>query len=359
MREHLQSYLKAIINYNKNIERVWQLPFFVALAVGAVLFVGAYYNQVGLGLVCMIGVMAFLYIPNTPMHHRMAVVMCCSFGLSISFFLGLAAQSFSPSIPIVVAIVAFLSSALVRYYDLGAPGYFFFVLACILGTFMHFENKDLIFLVGLVSIGTMVANIMAFLYSLSVIYIFKNLTPKPIAERGHLGFDVVVVDSLVLGVFVGFAMFLGQFLELERGYWIAVSCTAIMQGISLNTIFIKQLQRILGTILGLVFAWWLISIKFSAFEFALVMMFLMFMTELVIFRNYALAMVFITPYTTYLAEATNFMNYDTNLLLQARLVDVIVGSLLGLIGGFVIHNAFFRKFFVRFANILFMRHYKH
>lgn len=37
----------------------------------------------------MIGVLSFLYVPNTPLYHRMAVVMCCSFGIVSSFFLGI------------------------------------------------------------------------------------------------------------------------------------------------------------------------------------------------------------------------------------------------------------------------------
>lgn len=97
---------------------------------------------------------------------------------------------------------------------------------------------------GLVFLGAMVANLMALLYSIVVIYGFKNALP-----REYIGFDAVFVDSLIMGSFVAFSIFIGTFLELERSYWIAISCTAIMQGVTLNSIWIKQIQRIIGTAL--------------------------------------------------------------------------------------------------------------
>ena len=344
--------IKQIFILNSST-RVWQLPFFAALGVALVLGIGAYYQRLDLGLIAMIGVMAFLYTPNTPIYHKMAVVMCCSFGISLSFLLGLLTHIFPPSTPFIVGFVAMSSGILVRYYDLGAPGYFFFVFAALLGSFFPFELKDFIFLVGLVCIGGMIANLMAFLYSISVIYIFKNALPQAVPQRGHLGFEIVVVDSFIMGFFVGFALFLGQFLALERSYWVAVSCTVIMQGITLNSVWIKQIQRILGTLVGCLLAWFLLGIKFEAWQFVLLMAFLVFMTEYVVFRNYALAMVFITPYVTYLAEATNFMNYNANLLIKARLEDVVLGSILGLCGGFVIYKPFLRVIFEKIALFVF------
>lgn len=62
-------------------------------------------------------------------------------------------------------------------------------------------------------------------------------------------------------------MFLGTFLELDRSYWVAVSTTVILQGTNLNSVWIKQLQRILGTTVGILFAWWLLRIKFTPLEF--------------------------------------------------------------------------------------------
>lgn len=352
MKKIIVENIKNVLMFNST-ERVWQLPFFMALGVGMVLSVGAYYERIDLGLIAMIGVMAFLYVPNTPMYHRMAVVMCCSFGITLCFLLGLLTHLLPLLSPFLIAFVAATSSILVRYYDIGTPGYFFFVFACLLGAFSPFELKDYIFLTGIVCIGTMVANLIAFLYSLCVIYFFKNSLAKPIPPRGYLGFNIIVVDSVIMGTFVGFAVVLGVFLELERSYWVAISCTAIMQGITLNSVWIKQIQRILGTALGVIFAWWLLGIEFNPFLFVLLMMFLVFMTEFVVTRNYALGMVFVTPYVTYLAEASSLMELNKDLIIRARLEDVAIGSVLGLLGGLVIHKPYLRKPFDKIAHHIF------
>lgn len=330
----LKQHFKEIAKLNSS-EQVWQMPFFAALGVGIVLGLSVFFGKLNYGLIAMIGALSFLYVPNTPLYHRMAVVMCCSFGIVSSFFLGILTH-FLPAIFafIPIGIMAMGSSILIRYYNIGAPGYFFF-------------------LVGLVFLGAMVANLMALLYSIVVIYGFKNALPSEIPPREYIGFDAVFVDSLIMGSFVAFSIFIGTFLELERSYWIAISCTAIMQGVTLNSIWIKQIQRIIGTALGVCFAWWLLSKQFHNIELVLLMMSLFFIGQFLVNRNYALAMIFFTPYATYLSEAANFMSENADTLILARLIDVVIGSILGLLGGFVIYKPYLRVHFERIAKYIF------
>ncbi len=353
--------VRELFRINPN-NRVWQLPFFAAAGVGLILSVGAGVGRIDLSLLAVVGSSAFLYVPNTPIYHRMAVVMCCAFGLAVAFGVGLVAQAVATQtnitliIPAAVAIVAAMSSVLVRYYDVGAPGYFFFVFAAILGAYMPFKIADALTLIGAVSVGGMVAAFMAVLYSLSVIYIFKNLAVTPVPARGEWGFRVVVTDSVIMGCVVGVGVAVGLLMGFERGYWVAVSTTAIMQGASLNAIWIKQTQRIIGTVIGVILAWWLISLNLGVVAFVLVMMVLMFISELVIMRNYALGVVFITPYITYLVEASSLMTYDASALVSARMMDVVIGSVLGLLGGFVIYKERLRMPFEMASEWIFGRY---
>lgn len=88
--EILKQHFKEIAKLNSS-EQVWQMPFFVALGVGIVLEFSVFFGKLNYGLIAMIGALSFLYVPNTPLYlyHRMAVVMCCSFGIVSSFFLGI------------------------------------------------------------------------------------------------------------------------------------------------------------------------------------------------------------------------------------------------------------------------------
>ncbi|BEK33179.1 hypothetical protein B11447_06210 [Campylobacter jejuni] len=61
--------------------------FFAALGVGIVLGLSVFFGKLNYGLIAMIGALSFLYVPNTPLYHRMAVVMCCC--IVSSFFLGI------------------------------------------------------------------------------------------------------------------------------------------------------------------------------------------------------------------------------------------------------------------------------
>ncbi|MDK2077724.1 FUSC family protein, partial [Campylobacter coli] len=92
---------------------------------------------------------------------------------------------------------------------------------------------------------------------------------------------------------------------------------------------------------------------FTPLEFIFLMMFLAFIIEFLVVRNYALAVIFLTPYVTYLAEAASFGNLSVDMLIHARLQDIIIGSLLGLLGGFVIHRAYLRKYFEYIAKYIF------
>ena len=76
-------------------------------------------------------------------------------------FFGLLTHFLPLASPIIIGFIAATSSILARYYYNGA-GYFFFIFAALLASFFPFEVSDFIFLSGLVCLGTMVANLMAF-----------------------------------------------------------------------------------------------------------------------------------------------------------------------------------------------------
>lgn len=332
----IAGYIKEVFAFNKS-ERVWQMPFFGSLGVAIVLFASSYFKHQELGLVAIIGVSAFLYVSNVTLYHRMVTVMCASFAITLSFALGLLA-SLAPSFNVlIIFLVTMITSMITRYFNLGAPGYFFFVLSFILGSSLSFKLTDFTMMIGIVSIGGMIACLMVFLYSVLVIYYFKNDTPRPMPERGKLGFGAVFIDPVIIGLFVALAMFVSQVFQMDRGYWVAISCAVIMQGLTLKAVWIKHIQRVIGTTLGIFLAMFLLSIKFTPFEFTILMATLFFLIEFSVVRNYAVGIIFITPYTTYLVEVGNFMGFNPDTLMEARVLDIIVGSAIGVVGGMCLH----------------------
>ena len=149
-------------------------------------------------------------------------------------------------------------------------------------------------------------------------------------------------NSVVVGLFVGLSLALAQTLQLERPYWVPVSCLAVIQGVTLRAVWNRQVHRIIGTSIGLVVAWALLALPLDPWSVALMMIALTFVIETLVVRHYALAAVFITPLTIFLAEGARLGHRSPNAMLQARLLDTILGSLVGLAGGICLHSPRFR-----------------
>lgn len=251
----LQALMRAELLHLTTInasDRLWQMPFAAALASGLPLLVGAYFDRMDYGLISSLGGLVFLYLPNTPMSHRMVSLMACAFGMVACYALGVMSHFFPPLMMWVLMFIAILVTMVCRFYRLGQPGSLFFVMTASIGAYSPGDVLQVPLKVGLLTMGCLLACLIAFFYS---IYILRLQAPKPVAPLPPASFDFVVFDSVVIGVFVGISLALAQALELERAYWVPVSCLAVMQGASLRAVWNKQLQRIIGTGIGLLLSW--------------------------------------------------------------------------------------------------------
>jgi uncharacterized membrane protein YccC len=188
--------------------------------------------------------------------------------------------------------------------------------------------------------GCLLACLIAFFYG---VYILRLQAPQPAAPLPPASFDFVVFDSIVIGLAVAVSLAVAQALQLERAYWVPVSCLAVMQGASLRAVWNKQLHRIVGTAVGLLLTWGLLALPLDKWSVSLLMMALTFVVETLVVRHYGLAVVFITPLTIFLAEAARLGQGAPAGMLQARLFDIVLGSVIGLLGGICLHSPRFRN----------------
>lgn len=195
-------------------------------------------------------------------------------------------------------------------------------------------------MVGLLGMGTLLAALIAFLYSL---YVLRLQAPKPVEPLPPASFDYVVFDSILIGVFVGLSLALAQLLHLEKAYWVPVSCLAVIQGASLRAVWDKQLHRVIGTGIGLLVAWGMLLMPLDKWSVPLMMMALCFVVETAVVRHYAFAAIFITPLTILLAEAATLGQGSASALIEARFYDTVLGCLVGLLGAVCLHNEAFRR----------------
>lgn len=321
-------------------DRMWQMPFAAALATGLPLLVGASFDHLAYGLVSSLGGLVFLYLPATLLYHRMVTLMACAFGMSAAYTLGLISHFFPLLMMPMLVFIAILVTMVCRFYGVGMPGGLFFIMAAAIGAYSPLEVEQVPLMVGLMSMGSLLACLIAFFYSLHTL---RLRAPKPVAPLPEPTFDFVVFDSVVIGVCVGISLALAQALHLERAYWVPVSCLAAIQGASLRAVWNKQVHRILGTGIGLMVAWGLMLLPLDKWSISLTMMVLTFVVETAVVRHYAFAAIFITPLTILLAEAATLGHGSPAALVQARFIDTVLGAFVGLLGGVCLHSPRFRQ----------------
>ena len=321
-------------------DRPWQMPFAAALASGLPLLIGAWFDRMDHGLVSSLGGLVFLYLPETPMSHRMVSLMASAFGMTACYALGLMGHLMPPAMVLVLTLIAMLVTMVCRFYRLAPPGSLFFIMAAAIGAYSPGDLQQIPLKVGLLVMGCLLACLIAFTYS---IHILRRRPAQPVMPLPAPSFDFVVFDAVVIGVFVGMSLALAQLLRLEKAYWVPVSCLAVIQGMSLRAVWDRQLQRIVGTGIGLLLSWGLLSLPLDKWSLSLCMIVLTFIVETAVVRHYGFAAIFITPLTLLLAEATTLGHAPSSALIQARFFDTVLGSLVGLAGGVCLHSTRFRQ----------------
>ncbi|HAF56219.1 MAG TPA: FUSC family protein [Thauera sp.] len=338
-QELVRAEWRHLTTFNPSTRR-WQMPFAAALASGLPLMVGAWFGHLEYGLISSIGGLVFLYVPNTPLSHRMVWLMACAFGMSTSYALGLITH-FLPLAKVgVLALIALLVTMVCRFYRVGPPGSLFFVMAAAIGAYTPGTIEQIPLRIGLITMGALLASAIAFLYSL---YILRVQAPEPVAPLPPPTFDFVVFDAVMIGAFVGLSLAIAQALQLDRPYWVPVSCLAVIQGVSLRAVWNRQIQRVLGTAAGMLLAWGLLSLPLDPWRIALLVILLAFVIETLVVRHYGLAVIFITPLTILLAEAATLGQAPLAELIQSRFIDTLLGCVVGLVGGICLHSARFRE----------------
>lgn len=334
----LRRELRHLVTINAS-DRDWQMPFCAALASGLPLLIGAYFDHLNYGLVSSLGGLVFLYSPHTVLSHRMVFLMACAFGMTACYTLGVMSHFLPFLLVPVLILIATLVSMVCRFYAVGPPGSLFFIMAAAIGAYSPITLLQVPLFVGLLTLGSLLACLIALLYG---VHILRRKAPRPVAPLPPATFDFVIFDSIVIGGFVGISLALSQALQLERPYWVPVSCLAVMQGASLRAVWTKQVHRIGGTGIGLLLAWGLLTLPLGLWSIALTMMALVFVIESLVVRHYGLAAIFITPLTILLAEASQMGQGSPDAILLARLLDTLLGAVVGLLGGICLHSPRFR-----------------
>ncbi|CAH0286329.1 hypothetical protein SRABI83_04073 [Arthrobacter sp. Bi83] len=124
------------------------------------------------------------------------------------------------------------------------------------------------------------------------------------------------------------ATLVGQWLGFGHNYWAMVAAVVPLVGRTTRHRVARGVQRIIGTVLGLILLAGILLLHPVPWQTVLVIALCQFGAELFIARNYVLAQVFVTPLaliSTLLAAPAH-----PDLLLRDRIVETVIGAAVGI-----------------------------
>lgn len=331
----LLGHIKPLLSLSDN-KRPWGHMLVVALAMGAPALIGAWLEQLVPALLACMGSLVILYLRQTPLADGMATLAVCSFGLAVSFVTGLL-SSFDPYLSsLSLVLTVFLVTLICRFYSIPPPGSFFFILVACLARTLPFDLELAAERTGILLFGCMGACVLALVYGLLQPHRSKP-AGRPVAAKDH-HIAAISLEASVIGLFVGGGYLFALLINLDNPYWVPVSTAAIMQGATFRAIWHRNVQRIVGTVIGMGLAWVIFSLAPGTWALVALIFLLSLLIDMLITRNYGLAVIFVTPLTLIFAEAS-LAAANTEQLIFSRLLDIVLGSCIGYVGGWVIHHA--------------------
>jgi uncharacterized membrane protein YccC len=133
-----------------------------------------------------------------------------------------------------------------------------------------------------------------------------------------------------VGIAAAIAGLIGWAINLEHAYWaIAAAVLMLHQGLDWATTLQRGIQRVAGTFIGLLLAGAVLSLHPQGLWLAATMVVLQFIIEMLVVRNYGLAVIFITAIALTIAAGGHPVA-DVGHLLWVRGEDTAIGCVVGL-----------------------------
>ncbi|QIG41198.1 FUSC family protein [Microbacterium sp. 4R-513] len=288
------------------------------------------------------GAFAALYASNRAAIDRVRVVPVVGAGLFAAAALGVWAGS-SPLLTILgLALVTLAASAAAFGFSLGPPGPLFAVL--IFGLSAHVSSVGAPAGVYLAAVaGGILLSILITAAPLVLAsrrrmprHPLRELLPGP-SWSGPAG--MLFLRAAIVAL-VGTA--LGIAIDPDRVYWIVGAAIAVIgTAAERQAAFHRGLHRMVGTLVGVVLYLLVAPVPITGIALALVLGGLQFAIEIVVVRNYALALTFITPLVLLLTSAATGVSGSIEVASE-RVIDTLVGATLGAITG-LLHSRAARR----------------
>jgi uncharacterized membrane protein YccC len=258
-------------------------------------------------------------------------------GLVASGAIGVAVSSSIALSLIALFVLTVAASVVLLGFGAGPPGGLFFMLVA--GASIRLTAPPSLDGVGLD--GGLVIGMLALGATIAYLVVVAPLAWPSVRRRDleahharqrfrfslHGDTRVIVVR---LAIAAGIAVLVAAPLGVHRTYWVLLTVIAILQnGRRLRLTALRGIHRVVGTLIGLALFALIFHFDPQGLWLALILASLQFVVELVVIRNYGLALIFITPLALTIASAGDPGDVDT--VTATRVIDTLLGAAIALV----------------------------
>jgi len=133
---------------------------------------------------------------------------------------------------------------------------------------------------------------------------------------------------LRFGAAAGIAGALSTALGIGHPYWAIVAAIVPISGVTMSHSLVRATHRVVGTFFGLLLAWAILAFEPSGLVGILIVVALQIGAELFVGRNYALALIFVTPLALVMIALAHPVGVAA--LIQDRAVETVLGTVVAL-----------------------------
>ncbi|RDE10544.1 FUSC family protein [Pelagibacterium lacus] len=152
--------------------------------------------------------------------------------------------------------------------------------------------------------------------------------PAPDGTTRPLSQGLAAAGRIIVGAAV--AVFVSHALGADHPAWAAMGSVAVMQGAHLHISMNRALQRMMGTVVGALLAWLLLTYAPSIWTLIAILVVMQFATELIIGANYGLGQILVTPMALLMSHLASPAATGAALALE-RVIDTALGASSGII----------------------------
>jgi hypothetical protein len=314
----------------------WKAGLEASLAIGLPVAVFTLAGEQMWGLQAALGSFTALYGASLGRQDRVRLLPFVAVGLVLAAALGIACANNEWLTVACLVLISALASTLVLGFRLGPPGPMMFVLvAAVSGHIaapveLTGAAQPGLRLLGLVAAGAA----LAYLVVIAPLLVPGRRYPASVGLRvllPRLGFDkdtAAVALRVVVAVLI--VSLVARPLGAHRVYWVVLSAVAVLQSSpSRQLTGLRALHRVVGTLLGVGLFELLYQLHPAGLGLVAALMLLQGATEVVVARNYALALLFITPIA--LLNATAGHAGNTLVTVEGRVLDTLLGAGIALV----------------------------